>query len=251
MAHREHGVKFSIVIPAHNEEAFIGACLDSIAGAEQPPGVELEIIVVANRCTDRTEAVALSRGAVVIRDGNRNLAKTRNAGARRATGDVLVTIDADSRMSANMLREIADALASGRYVGGGVFIRPERWSAGIGASFLVLRLMLLLTGLSGGLFWCRRRDFDAIGGFNESLLVGEDLDFARRLRARGRLQGRKLHEIRTAHIVTSCRKFDAFGDWLIFRLLLFHGGEILSALRGGDRRFPDRYFYDFNDNRPT
>ena len=239
-------MKFSIVIPAHNEERFIGGCIASVERAAQRVEHGVEVIVVANRCNDATESVAQARGAIVIRDENRCLAKTRNTGARHATGDILVTIDADSRMTENMLGEIAGALESGRYIGGGVPVRPDRWSAGIAASYGFLRVALLLTGLSGGLYWCYRRDFEAIGGFNEALLVAEDLDFAKRLREHGRAQGKRLTTLRRAHIVTSCRKFDAFGDWHLFRLMLFHGRELRQALRGKDRTFADRHFCDFN-----
>ena len=239
-------MKFSVVIPAHNEERFIGQCLAALAQAAQPPGAELEVIVVANRCTDRTEAIAAEHGARVVRNEAKNLAMIRNAGARQATGDVLVTIDADSVMSPNMFAEIAAALESGRYIGGGVAIRPDRSSPGIRATILLLNVMLRLTGLSGGLYWCYRRDFEAVGGFNEALLVAEDLDFARRLRRHGRAAGKRLHMLRRAWIVTSCRKFDAFGDWHLFRLLLFHPLQMRRALKGTDRSFPDRHFYDFN-----
>lgn len=239
-------MKFSIIIPAHNEERFIGGCLDSVERAATQGKHPVEVIVVANRCTDATESVARSRGAIVLHDENRNLSKIRNNGARQATGDILVTIDADSRMSENMLGEIARALESGRYIGGGVPIRLDRWSAGIAASYLLLRTAMLLTGLTGGLYWCYRRDFEAIGGFNEALLVAEDLDFAKRLRAHGRTQSKRLTTLRRAHIVTSSRKFDAFGDWHLFRLLIFHGRQLRQALRGEDRSFADRHFYDFN-----
>jgi len=239
-------MKFSIVIPAHNEERWLGGCLDSIDRAAKPTGAEMEIIVVTNRCTDRTAAVARSRGAIVVADEQRNLAKIRNAGARRATGDVLITIDADSRMSANMLVEIDRALTSGKYIGGAVPVQPERWSLGIALAVFLLRAFLRLTGLAGGLFWCFRRDFEAVSGFNEELLVAEDLDFAKRLKAYGRRQGKAFVTLRKTHIVTSCRKFDAFGDWFVFRYMLFHGREVRRGIRGQDRSFPDRYFYDFN-----
>ncbi len=99
-------MRFSVVIPARDEAERIGACLDSIrVAAEVYPG-EVETIVVLNRCTDGTEEIAHGRGARVVRDDRKNLAAIRNTGARAATGEILVTIDADSRMSANMLGEI-------------------------------------------------------------------------------------------------------------------------------------------------
>jgi glycosyltransferase involved in cell wall biosynthesis len=239
-------VKFSIIVPAHNEERFLPACLESIEqAAVRYPG-EVEVIVVLNRCTDATERIARQRGAKVVREDARSLAGIRNAGAKQAAGEILVTIDADSRMSPNVLDEIDRALATGKYVGGGVPIRPERTSLGIMLSFILLEIALLATRLAAGLFWCLRRDFEAIGGFNEKLPCAEDHDFAKRLRAHGRKQGRKFTTLRSAHIVTSCRKFDHFGDWHVFSLLLLNARKVYQGLRGEDLEFPNRYYYDFN-----
>jgi len=149
-------MKFSIVIPAHNEEGVIGACFDSIDRAAEVFACSREIIVVLNRCTDDTEMIARSRGAKVARDDSKNLSRIRNTGARRAAGNVLIMIDADSTMSHNMLKEIDRALCSGKYIGGGVPIHPERMSPGI-----------LLTGLfSMYLSWylvCRQACSGATG----------------------------------------------------------------------------------------
>jgi glycosyltransferase involved in cell wall biosynthesis len=238
-------VRFSIVIPARDEEAHLAGCLDALRRAAAGYDGEVEVIVVLNRCTDATERIAQAWGARTVREDAPNLARIRNRGAAEAAGEVLVTVDADSRMSENALREIDRALRSGWYVGGGVSVRPERLSAGILASWAILRLMLLVTGLGGGLFWCYRRDFAAIGGFDEALLVAEDLDFARRLRAHGRSRGLRFTTLRAVALVTSCRKFDRFGDWFLLKELLLHGRRIRRALRAEDRDFADRYFYDF------
>lgn len=58
------------------------------------------------------------------------------AGVWLVTGEVIVTIDADSRMSANMLSEIDRLLRTGKYIDGGVMVWPERWSLGIVATAL-------------------------------------------------------------------------------------------------------------------
>ncbi len=234
--------RFSILIPARNEEKFLPGCLDSIrAAAATLPG-EIEIVVALNRCTDRTEEIALAGGAKVVREDGRSMAKIRNAAARAASGEIVVTIDADSRMSRNMLTEIDRLLASGRYIGGGVLILPERWSLGIMLTVLMLMLAMATVWrrVSAGLFWCRRVDFQALGGFNEELVSLEDLDFARRLKALGRKQGKRFKTISRAHIVTSCRKFDTFGDWY----LLLHPRLVRRLLGGKSQKDADRFYYD-------
>jgi glycosyltransferase involved in cell wall biosynthesis len=239
-------VRFSVVVPAHNEELLLPNGLRLIDLAAAQVDDDVEIVVVANRCTDATAAVARAAGAIVVEDESRNIAAVRNAGAAVATGDVLVTIDADSSMSPLTFREIGRLLDTGRVVGGGTKVVPERRSAGIRATYALMEVAAFVTGLGGGLFWCRRSDFEAIGGFDESLLVAEDLDFARRLRAHGKRSGRRFTNMRAAPITASCRKFDRFGDWHMFAMA-FQLRAIRAAMKGTDTAWVDRYFFDFNE----
>jgi glycosyltransferase involved in cell wall biosynthesis len=234
-------VRFSVIIPARNEERFLGKCLESIRVAAMPYRDQVEVIVVLNRCSDRTAEIAQTYGARTIREDTRNLAAIRNAGARSAAGSVLVTIDADSTMSPGALSAIDRALASGTTVGGGTPIRPDRSSPGIRATQLLLNLFLWIGRFSGGLFWCYRSDFEAIGGFNENLVSGEDVDFAMRLKAYGKTVRRPFRTLRDEYIVTSCRKFDVYGDWCAVRNPLL----IWRLFRGNNRRAADGFYYDF------
>ena len=232
--------RFSILIPARNEETYLPRCLDSIKVAATPFLDQVEIIVALNRCTDRTEEIALGHGAKVVHEDGRNLARIRNAAAKAATGEIIVTIDADSQMTDNMLVEIDRLLRTGRFIGGGVTIRPERWSLGILVTVLLLAVLLLWRRVSGGLFWCLRKDFEAIGGFNENLVSLEDLDFAKRLKAYGKSQGKRFTTIKKAHIITSCRKWDMFGDWY----LLTSPRLVRRLLRGKSQEDADHFYYD-------
>jgi glycosyltransferase involved in cell wall biosynthesis len=235
--------RISVIVPAHNEERWLPACLDAIAHAGRSVHAQPEVIVVANRCSDRTAELAEALGARVVVDESRTIAAVRNAGAAAATGDILVTIDADSLMSPRVLGEVERQLATGRVVGGSTTIVPERRSLGIALTLAVVRAGERITGLGGGMYWCRADDFHAIQGFNEQMVMAEDLDFARRLREHGRSTGRRFVRLRTAPVVTSCRKFDRFGDWHAFGLIR-HAGEVKASIDGKDRVFVDRYFYD-------
>lgn len=244
-------MKFSIIIPAYNEEDFIVDCIESISKAAEPYTGEIEIIVVLNRCTDRTEEIAVSYGARITREDSKNLSKIRNAGAKLAEGEIIVTIDADSRMSANMLTEIEKVLGSGKYIGGGVPVLPERYSLGIRTTMFLLNMVLWLAGLTGGLYWCYRRDFEAIGGFNEDLLMGEDLDFAKRLKEHGKKKNLKLLKLRNVHIITSMRKLDKFGDWYFLWLMISASKDIKRTMHGDYKdehiKLADKYFYEFGE----
>jgi len=127
-------LRFSVIIPARNEELFIGACLESIRAAGTAYEGQVEVIVVLNRCSDRTEEIARSFGAHTVREDARNLARIRNAGARAAQGQIFVTIDADSAMSPDALVAIDRALSSGTTVGGGTPISWYDWATKIFAA---------------------------------------------------------------------------------------------------------------------
>jgi glycosyltransferase involved in cell wall biosynthesis len=233
--------RFSILIPARNEEKYLPGCLESIAVAAKAYPDPVEVIVCVNRCTDRTEEIAVAHGAKVVRTEARNLAKIRNTAAKEAHGDIIVTIDADSRMSAHMLRDIDRLLQSGRYIGGGVMMYPERWSLGIVATGLLLLPLAIRHRVSGGLFWCLREDFEAIGGFDENWVSVEDLDFAKRLKSHGKTKGKRYGTTLRSYIVTSCRKFDTFGDWFLVRDPAF----VRRIFSGKSQADADRLYYDF------
>ena len=101
-------------------------------------------------------------------------------------------------------------------------------------------IVLLWHRVSGGLFWCLRKDFEAIGGFNENWVSVEDLDFAKRLKSHGRNQGKRFKTITKAHIVTSCRKFDMFGDWYLIR----NPGFVWRIFTGKSQKDADSFYYD-------
>jgi len=232
--------RFSILIPARNEENYLPGCLGAISTAAEPFLDQVEVVVAVNRCSDRTEEIALAYGANVVHDDSRNLARIRNSAAKAATGDIIVTIDADSRMSRTMLVEIDRLLRTGRYVGGGVMVLPERWSLGIVATTIMLSAVMLRHRVSGGLFWCLREDFEAVGGFNENFLSVEDLDFAKRLKAYGKSKRKRFTTITEAHIVTSCRKFDTFGDWYLVK----NPGLVWRIFTGKSQEDADHFYYD-------
>lgn len=232
--------RISLVIPAHNEEAFLPACLDAARKAAERIESEVETIVVLNRCADATEEIARRHGCVIVREDAKNLSLIRNAGVAAASGDIIVTCDADSRMHPDSFREIHQRIGSGKVVGGGALVFPERWSLGIVASGFAILPYLAFTGVSFGLFWFLKDDFEEIGGFDARFVSVEDVDFARRLKAHGRKSGRTWGTLLRAPLVTSCRKFDQFGDWYLLRNPSF----VRRVFRGDDRRAADHFWYD-------
>jgi len=179
--------RYSLVIPAYNEERLLGRLLDSIAVARasyrQPDAIE--VIVADNLSTDSTRTIADARGCRVVSVEKRIIGAVRNAGAQAARGEILAFIDADSQIHARTFFEIESALATGRVVGGATGVTMERWSLGIAVTYLAIVPMLVVTGLDTGVVFCRRRDFETIGGYDESRLVAEDVIFLLALRRLG------------------------------------------------------------------
>lgn len=236
-------MKITVVIPAHNEEKYIGKCLSSIHAQLIPHNVEVETIVVLNRCTDKTEEIAKAHRATVISDDSKNLSAIKNAGVAQATSEWVVTIDADSWMSAGVLAEIYRHAKSPTALGGGIQIKPERLSPGIAVGYGMMLVPAFFLGLSFGMYWFKKSDFNAIGGFDESRHIAEDVDFLKRLKLHGRKTGRHHKIISRESITTSCRKFDEFGDWHFVRIF-GNPLRVRRAIVGKDREYLDKNWYE-------
>ena len=231
----------SIVIPARNEEQHLPRCLEAIKVASSKVKDDIEIIVVINRCTDRTESIAKDKGCKVVKNESKNLSQIRNTGIKSASGEIIVTIDADSWMSENLLFEVKRNLETNKYIGGGVMIYPERYSLGIICSFMALAPFVIYWGISAGVFFGYKNDIEVIGGFDENLYSAEDVDFARRLKKYGKTQNKKFKNLFNASITTSCRKFDRFGDWYALKNPI----KMIKLLKGKKSDEADKIWYDF------
>ena len=237
--------RFSVVIPAFNEERFLPRLLATLAVATSRagPGVQVEIIVADNASTDATAGIALAHGCQVARVEKRAIAAARNGGARLARGDVLCFVDADMQVHPDTFAVIDRAIRRDDVVGGATGVSSERWSLGIAVTWAVMLPMVWLTGMDTGVVFCRRVDFEAIGGYDEGRLYAEDVVFLVALRRRGRPQGRRLFRPRGAKAVVSARKFDRHGDWHMlasfFRLLCL---QVFAPAKA--RREAWAYWYD-------
>ena len=208
--------RFSMVIPAYNEAAWLPAMLDSasIARKRYRGGANaIEIIVADNASTDATAQIARERGFTVAAVEKRAIAAARNGGAALARGEFLCFVDADSRIHPETFNAIDAALASGRFVVGATGVHPERWSVGIAVTWLFALPILWLAGMDAGVVFCRRSDFEAIGGYDESLLFAEDVKLLLDLKRLGRRRGERFVRARGAVTITSARKFDKHGEW--------------------------------------
>lgn len=239
---------FSVIIPAHNEEKYIKRCIDSIKMADSVFPGNTEIIVVCNRCTDATESIARKNGAVTVINEDRCIARVRNTGIAVAKGKIIVTIDADNRMTPNTLREIYALLRSGKYIGGGAPIRFERYSFPLWCNDVLCRVSFRITGLYSGIFWAEKKTFDDVGGFVDKRAM-EDVATAKLLKKYGKKNGKKYTTLRRNYLINSTRKYDELGDWLYLKLIIRNAGVLLKAAMGdrtGMDKMLDEMFYEYH-----
>ncbi len=97
--------------------------------------------------------------------------------------------------------------------------------------------------MDAGVVFCRRDDFERIGGYNEERLFAEDVEFLWDLRKLGRTRGQRLTRVRSVKVVASTRKFDKYGDWHYFTRM---PGFVLSLLLApaASTRFARKYWYE-------
>lgn len=103
-------MKYSFIIPAHNEEKYIENCIKSIKSQTLK---DFEIIVVDNKCADKTSDIAERLGSRVVKEFRKGLSFARNKGARVSRGEFLCFVDADGILSKDWLKEAEGKISKG------------------------------------------------------------------------------------------------------------------------------------------
>lgn len=210
-------MKLSIIIPTLNEAKVI----NNLTDAFQRLSGDLEIIVADGGSQDETLRLARGCGLRVI-EAARGRGRQMNAGAKLASGDVLLFLHADTRLPKGALEMIEELLQDERVCGG-------NFSLVFDGSSLEARLMTLAYPLLrlGGMcygdsaIFVRRSVFEQLGGYNDYPIF-EDCDLYRRMRRVG-----KFVRLRAA-AVTSSRRFEGrfvrtFALWATMQVLYWLG----------------------------
>ncbi len=225
-------MRVSVVLPAFNEEKLLPAALAAVreaASAFTSRGWEWECVVCDNNSTDATAAVARAAGAAVVFEPVNQIGRARDAGARIATGDWLVFIDADSTPSSALFASIADRIASGRALGGGSTVELEPGTPRY-ARFVcgLWNLWSRLAGwAAGSCVWVEAEAFRAAGGFGTEYYAGEEVFLSRRLKTLARRSGRRFVILADHPLRTSSRKLKLYtlteAGRFFFRMLFTAG----------------------------
>jgi len=223
----------SVIVPAYNEEKYLGETLKSIQRAgeflNKKLSVSTEVIVVDNASTDSTPAIALSFGASLVLETKHNVAAVKNVGARSAKGNVLVFVDADTIVPEELLWRINECLVSPTCFGGAVDTdyRPAKTSVRI--YLQVWRILGKLAGMAqGATQFCRREVYASMDGYDESLYMGEDVDFFWRMKQFARRGNGHVCFIEDIQVVPSTRRFD---QWSFWRTLIWTNPLFVLAFR--------------------
>jgi GT2 family glycosyltransferase len=184
--------KVSVVIPTNNTGTLIGSQLKALAG--QQMSIEFEVLVVDYRSTDETVSVAREwadrfRSLKIIDAPElRGAAYARNVGARAARSDNLLFCDADDEVAPGWVKAMADALDAAELVGGAIEVEQlnfpdvfKEWYNHQGL-LTALGFMPFANGCNLGV---RRRVLEQVGGFDETFLQAEDVDFSWRVQLAG------------------------------------------------------------------
>jgi glycosyltransferase involved in cell wall biosynthesis len=229
-------VKISIIVPAFNEERLIAETLRNLKAAAEvfkEHRWDTELIVCDNNSKDKTAQLAREAGATVVFEPINQIARARNRGAQEAKGEWLLFVDADSKPTKELLKEVIEQIESGACLGGGSLVKLDgdhsmaNWVTGIW-NFLSRRLCLL----AGSFIFCDAKTFREIGGFSSELFAGEELDLTKRLKEVARKRNKKIVILYRHPLITSGRKVELYTLrqhlWFMTKTLLLWGRTMRS-----------------------
>ncbi len=196
-------MKLAFVIPAYNEEALIGKCVESVLAEVKRSGRDVDVVVVNNNSTDRTAEIAASYAGVrVVDETQKGIVSARDGGFKATTAELVANIDADTMVPEGWLDVVFDEFEkdprlvclSGPYI----YYDLGGWNRflitmfyGLTWLIYVLNHYVLRVGsvVQGGNFVLKRDAWIKAGGFNREIkFYGEDTDVAVRLSRIGRVK---------------------------------------------------------------
>ncbi len=206
----------SVIIPAYNEEKYLEKTLLSIEHQAFPR----EVIVVANGCTDSTVEIARKYADRIFKVNIPSASLARNIGAQHASGDILVFLDADTRLAKNALDEVSKQFKDAAVAT--LHAHPNAsklFFKVINAGKNFLHSYGLYAGSSGVIITSKAL-FNKVHGFNLQH-IAETSSFIKKLSAFGAYK-----VIANTHAVTSTRRYEKWGVartavfWIVNRWIL-------------------------------
>ena len=193
---KKSDLKISLIIPAHNEEKYLGSCLEH--ALKNSAGTFFEIIVVNNASTDKTSEIALSfPGVKVVYEKNKGLTHARQRGYLEAKGDILAYVDADTRIPKGYFEKLVKEFEKNENLA--CFSGPHEyydikrshqiltkifWKTIAYPVYVIVGYMTI-----GVNFAIKKEVLDKMGGFDTTItFYGEDTNIARRAHKHGKVK---------------------------------------------------------------
>ncbi|MBU0683907.1 MAG: glycosyltransferase [Candidatus Omnitrophica bacterium] len=175
--------KVSVIVPTKNSERTLAACLLSIRNQTHQP---VEIVVVDRASGDNTVSIA-KQFADIIATKEPERSAQRNEGVRLAHGEFIAIIDSDMYLTPEVIAACVSALKNDP-TAAGVTIPEKSIGNGFWASCKQLERSFYvgIPWMEGARFFCRA-DFIALGGYDETLVSGEDWDLSQRFEKMGKI----------------------------------------------------------------
>lgn len=223
---RRAKISISVVVPTLDEAARIGDLLRALqAQTVDNEYSKCEVIVVDGDSDDETREIVRQFSDVQLLESERGVSRQRNLGGQKATGDLIVFMDADCLPHQTFLAQVARSYRHLPFrVACPWFVARE--SFGVRLAYLVFNILFFLgqstlrTG-SGVCIIVPKSVFDGVGGFDESLHLGEDVHFLRRCGWP--------HRHLLIPLQTSGRRFQSEGAW---KLMSFYARISPAILLG-------------------
>lgn len=179
-------LSLSIIIPTLNESAFLPSLLDALSKQSRRAD---EIIVADAGSSDGTAELAKRHGARVIQGGTP--AVGRNAGAHASKGDYLLFLDADVVPPPDFIARLLTEFEQKDYEVASCLIvaldeNPLDWLICEGTNLYLWITQPVSPHAPGFCILSKRAKYEALGGFDETLILSEDIDYARRARQSGK-----------------------------------------------------------------
>ena len=224
----------SVIIPTLNEIVYLPQLLDALAMQTRLPD---EIIVADAGSKDGTAELAQSRGICVVPGGMP--AVGRNAGARAAKGDLLLFLDADVLPPPEFIERVLEEFERKKYDVATCFIasidgNPLDGMICVGTNLYFQIIQPVSPHAPGFCILSKRTIHEKMGGFDESLTLSEDIDYARRAKRHG-----KFGILSSARIPVSMRRVGKEG--LVGLGLKYAWCEIYALMGKPVRNAPFEY----------
>lgn len=220
----------SIIIPTLNEEKYLPLLLDSIAKQTIAP---TEVIVADANSTDNTRKIAHKFGCKIVEGGRPG--KGRNNGAAVATQPILLFLDADVILRPEFLEETIAEFTQRHLDAASCFfvsrspLKKDKAIVTLWNGYFAL-MQPIAPQVCGTCIFATKNMHQKIGGFDETILIAEDVDYVQRINKIG-----KFHFLKSQKITVSLRRFVEEGR---MHLIMKHIGIALHDFFVGRVRKP-------------